>query len=272
MSNNTTLIDNMTTAVNTMTAVDARVTVNTQAITILQQQAAMVPVGYVHDANPTVPSDVPINTAAMIGATAAPVKLTNVAAGMVAAGSPDAVNGAQLAATNAQVSQNTLNVTTINSNLRGRTVVAVQYSDPSNPTVSNGGTITNDVALIGADNAAPVAPHNVAAGRSSTHAANVGQVQTGLANAIAISSNYTDNRLSQVMDAVSNRFAQVDFNLADLRRDANAGVAGAMAVSGRRASGWKQFACRLQSRGPAGPETMAYISVMTASIWARSSV
>lgn len=304
--NNTTLIDAANNSISILEGdlidVDARVTVNTEAITILQQQAAMVPVGYVQDGNPAAPSDVRTNTAALVGATPAPVRLTNVAAGTVAAGSTDAVNGAQLAATNtmldanvqttinntnaiaaldaaavkyddasrasvtlqgangtrvsgvaagtvaagstdavngaqlaatnAQVNQNTQNITTITNNLAGSTVVAVQYSDPANPTVSNGGRITNDVTFIGADNTMPVAVHNVAAGRSSTDAANVGQVQNGLANAISIANSYTDSRLNQVMDAVAGRFAQVDFDLADLRRDANAGVAGAMAFSG----------------------------------------
>src|SRR5262249_15515550 len=31
-----------------------------------------------------------------------------------------------------------------------------------------------------------------------------------------------------------------------------------------RASAWKTLRCRLQSRGPLGPETMAYIASMTA--------
>src|SRR4029453_5782134 len=39
-----------------------------------------------------------------------------------------------------------------------------------------------------------------------------------------------------------------------------------------RASGWKQAACRAQSRGPAGPEIMAYISSTTAPMATLSSM
>ena len=175
------------------------------------------------------------NTAALIGAGGAPVTLTNVAAGTLAAGSTDAVNGAQLAATNAEVArnrgdidQNTASIAAINNNLAGSTTVAVQYSDPDNPDVSNGGTVTNDVALVGADMNAPVGLHNVAAGTRSTDAVNLGQVQSGLAAAMADSRAYTDLRFGDLQAGI----AQLDFDLRDARQDASAGTASAMAVSG----------------------------------------
>ncbi len=302
---NTTSIANIDARVlnntNLLGDVDARVTVNSTAITNLQTQVANVPVGYVQDGNPAAPSAVPTNTAAMIGVGGTAVRLTNVAAGAVAAGSSDAVNGeqlaatnaalaanvlatatnqaaitaldasavkydnaartaitlagaggtrltnvapgavaagssdavngAQLAATNAQVTQNTNAITTINNNLAGSTVVAVQYSNPGTPTVSNGGTITNDVTLIGAA-AAPVTIHNVGAGRDATDAVNLGQVQSQLASAVASAQSYSDSRLAAALGMVGGEFARIDFDMGELRQDAMAGVAGSMAFAG----------------------------------------
>ncbi|BBC72535.1 conserved hypothetical protein [Altererythrobacter sp. B11] len=225
-----TLADTSTEAVNgsQLYATNVRVTANEADIDVLQQQVANSPVGYVTDADATVPSAVPTNTVAMRGAVAAPVRLTNVAPGTLAADSTDAVNGGQLYATNqavaanrADIDQNTADIDTINNNLAGSTVVAVQYSDPANPNVSNGGTITNDVALVGADGGAPVALHNVANGTLATDAVNLGQMQSGLDAAMATSMDYTDQRI-----------AQVGFDLADLRRDAYSGTASALAMAG----------------------------------------
>ena len=225
-------IDNLNTSV---TNIDARVTENSTQISLFQNQLANVPIGYVSDTDPTVASDTPTNTVALIGSGSAPVTLTNVSAGRVAVGSTDAVNGGQLAATNAEVSrnrtdidQNTADIAAINNNLAGSTTVAVQYSDPDNPNVSNGGTVTNDVALVGADASAPVALHNLAAGTSSTDAVNLGQLQSGLASAMADSRAYTDLRFGDLQADI----AQLDFDLGELRQDAAAGTASAMAVSG----------------------------------------
>ncbi len=104
---------------------------------------------------------------------AAPVALTNVAAGTLDATSTDAVNGSQLFATNT-------NVTNLTTNIANGAIGAVQYADAATPTVPNGGTPTNDVALVGAT-AAPVGLHNVAAGvvaAGSTDAVNGGQLAT----------------------------------------------------------------------------------------------
>ena len=154
-------------------------------------------------------------------------RITNLAAGAVNASSSDAVTGAQLAATNAAVAvnrvdidRNTTDIQTITNNLAGSTVAAVQYSSPGTPTVSNGGTITNDVTLVGADASAPVALHNVAAGTAPTDAVNVQQLQTGMANTLASAMSYTDARIQQI-----------GFDLADLRDDAFAGTAAAMAMN-----------------------------------------
>ena len=161
--------------------------------------------------------------------------MTNVAAGNVAAGSTDAVNGAQLAATNTAVAQNRVDIdrnssdiASINNNLSGSTVAAVQYSNPDTPTQSNGGTITNDVTLVGADTAIPVALHNVAAGTAATDAVNLGQLQSGLNNVLANSMTYTDERFGVLADRIDG----VAFDLEQYRDEAFAGTAGALAVAG----------------------------------------
>jgi autotransporter adhesin len=221
---------------------NTRVTVAETNITNLQAAVENIPVGYVADADGTTPSATATNTAAFSGATTGAVRVTNVAAGTLAAGSTDAVNGAQLAATNAQVSQNTADITTINNNLAGSTVVAVQYSNPGTPTISNGGTITNDVTLVGANAAQPVRVHNVANGTAATDATNLGQLQAGLSSTLASANTYTDTRFGQIgtrVDQIGTRVDQIAFDLEELdgnmrrvRRDAFSGTAGALAVAG----------------------------------------
>ncbi len=218
---NITAIDGrVTTNTSNIAQVDARVTSNTSDITTLQAQVDNVPVGYVSDADGTTPSATPTNTAAFAGAGGGTVRVTNVSDGQLAAGSSDAVTGSQLFATNQAVSQNASDIATINSNISGSTVVAVQYSDPDNPNVSNGGTITNDVALVGFDPNAPVALHNVAAGRTATDAVNLGQLQASVNQAMTGAMNYTDAQI-----------AGVRFDLNELRDDAFAGTAAAMAMA-----------------------------------------
>ncbi|KQN29907.1 YadA-like family protein [Sphingomonas sp. Leaf38] len=104
--------------------------------------------------------------------------ITNVAAGTVAAGSTDAINGAQLAATNAQVATNTTAITNLGNQVANGAAGPVQYSNPGSATTPNGGTKTNDLTLVGAT-AGPVGLHNVAGGSiaaGSTDAVNGGQV------------------------------------------------------------------------------------------------
>lgn len=221
---------------------NTRVTVTETNVTNLQAAVDNIPVGYVADADGTTPSATPTNTAAFAGAGGGSVRVTNVSAGTLAAGSTDAVNGAQLAATNDQVAQNTADITTINNNLAGSTVVAVQYSSPGAPTVSNGGTITNDVTLVGADAAQPVRLHNVANGTAATDATNLGQLQAGLNSTLASANTYTDTRFGQVgtrvdqlttrVDEIAFDLGEVDNNVRRVRRDAFSGTASAMAVAG----------------------------------------
>ena len=207
---------------------DGRVTVNEGDIVALQAQVANVPVRFVSDADGTTPSPVPTDTAALVSASGGATTLTNVAPGTLSAASTDAVNGSQLFATNQQVAANTADIQTIENNLAGSTVAAVQYSDPGAPTVSNGGTITNDVTLVGANPAAPVVLHNVANGTLANDAANIGQLQSGLASTLASARAYTDDRIA----AISFDIAELGTDVARLREEAFSGTAAAMAVAG----------------------------------------
>ena len=92
-------------------------------------------------------------------------RIQNVAPGKLSADSTDAINGSQLYSVAQKVGQ-------VSSGGAG----IVQYSNPDDPTTPNGGTATNDVTLVGADKAAPVTIHNVAAGRAPTDAVNVSQL------------------------------------------------------------------------------------------------
>ena len=203
---------------------DNRVTTNTTNIASVQTQVDNVPVRFVQDANPTVPSATPTNTAAFYSAGGGATTVTNVAAGTLDATSTDAVNGAQLYATNQQVAQNrtdidnnTTAINNINNNIAGSTVVAVQYSDSANPTVSNGGTVSQDVTLVGIDPSQAVALHNVANATLANDAVNLGQMQA-----------YTDERF----DVLASRIDALDFDLNELNEHAAAGTATAMALAG----------------------------------------
>ncbi|SFN76832.1 YadA-like family protein [Sphingomonas sp. OK281] len=120
--------------------------------------------------------------------------ITNVAAGNVAAGSTDAVNGAQLAATNTQVTNNTTAITNLGNQISNGATGPVQYSNPGSATTPNGGTKTNDLTLVGAA-AGPVGLHNVAGGSiaaGSTDAVNGGQVYALALTAVNAVSYNTD--------------------------------------------------------------------------------
>ena len=214
-----------------MTNMDRRITTVSYNVRTLALRLDNVPVTYVSDADGTTPSTVPTDTAAFVGASGGAVRVTNVDAGDLSATSTDAVNGSQLFATNQQVAQNTADITTINNNLAGSTVVAVQYSDPDNPTVSNGGTITNNTTLVGANAAAPVVLSNVANGLRANDAANFGQLQAGLANVMSSSMAYTDQRAMEAMAYTDRRFEDLSFDLAEMRDEAFAGTAAAMAMA-----------------------------------------
>jgi autotransporter adhesin len=196
--------------------------------TVLQTQIANVPLQFVQLAAPAPRSAVPTDTIALAGASGGTATLTGVAAGALSASSTDAVNGSQLHATNQRVDQNTADIQTITNNIAGSTVVAVQYSNPDNPTVSNGGTLTNDVTLVGADSTTPVVLHNVANGTHANDAVNMGQFEAGLSDVLAGSMAYTDRQLS----ALAFNLENLGHDMRRMRRDAFAGTASAMAVAG----------------------------------------
>ncbi|WP_276322953.1 ESPR-type extended signal peptide-containing protein, partial [Paraburkholderia silviterrae] len=100
----------------------------------------------------------------------APVALTNVANAALNASSTDAVNGAQLFATNQNVSNLAGDVTNIAgdvTNLYGKVADAVQYDSSAHDSVTFGGK----------GSTTPVALHNVANGSVSNDAVNVAQLQ-----------------------------------------------------------------------------------------------
>ncbi len=140
--------------------------------------------------------------------------ITNVAAGTVAAGSTDAVNGSQLNATNVQVANNTTAITNLSNQVASGGTGPVQYSNPGSATTPNGGTRTNDLTLVGAA-AAPVGLHNVAGGAiaaGSTDAVNGGQVYAlalTAVNAVSYDTDATGTRTNTVTLAGGNAAAPV---------------------------------------------------------------
>lgn len=231
------------------------------------------PVRYADTATPTIPNGGAVtDDATLVGASGGPVGLHNVRAGQLAAGSTDAINGGQLFDTNEQVASNSSRITVLENSVSGSTIGPVQYANADTPTVPNGGTITNDVTLVGAGSG-PVAVHNVADGRlaadstdavngrqlhavanvaansvqydsgggsvtfgpgdgppvalrnvaagiAPTDAVNVGQLNAAMQSAVAEAQTYTDIR-----------FDLLGRDMTDLRRDANGGIAGALAAA-----------------------------------------
>ena len=129
--------------------------------------------------------------------------ITNVRAGTLGATSTDAVNGAQLYATNVAVTNNTTAITDLSISVANGATGPVQYSSPGSPTTPNGGTRTNDVTLVGAA-AGAVGLHNVGEGAiaaGSTDAVNGGQVYRlalGAVNAVSYDTDATGNRTNAV--------------------------------------------------------------------------
>ncbi|ERJ36223.1 cell surface protein [Burkholderia sp. AU4i] len=112
-------------------------------------------------------------------AAAAPVALTNVAAGALSASSSDAVNGAQLFATNQAVANTSTSVTNLVTSINAGTVGLVQQTGgaPGNGPITigvlTGGTSVNFAGTSGARTLS-----GVAAGAATTDAVNVGQLNT----------------------------------------------------------------------------------------------
>jgi len=202
VANNTTDITNLQTNVagNTtaITNLQTNVAGNTTAITNLTmavQNGAVGPVQYSDAATPTTPNGgTPSNDVTLVGGAPGPVGVHNVADGVVAAGSTDAINGGQLF--------------DALDDLPGF-IDAVTYDDSTHTaiTLNSGGPST----VI----------HNVAAGVAPTDAVNVSQLNSQMTNAISIANAYTDARL----DALN-------FDLRKARHEARSGTAAALAAAG----------------------------------------
>ncbi len=156
----------LTNAGDALSNLDGRTTANTDAISNLQAASADA-VMYDSSAHDSV-------TFGGVGATT-PVALHNVAAGVLSATSTDAVNGAQLYATNTQVAQNTTDIASLQSsvtNMQGQVANTISYDSSAHDSITLGG--------VGATTA--VSLHNVAAGTADTDAVNVGQMNDALAS------------------------------------------------------------------------------------------
>jgi autotransporter adhesin len=195
---------------NSIARVDQQVTANTDAIGDLQGRVNNGQVGavrYSSATDPNTPAGAPSNDATLVGANAsAPVALHNVAAGNVADGSTDAVNGSQLAATDRRAA--TAEAAATQAMAVGQT--AVRYDGPVRNSVTLGDPSGDAVAL-----------HNVADGTSARDAVNLGQLQAASGAAVAESQAYTDSRI-----------AGVTFDLRKVRKDSSAGTAAALALAG----------------------------------------
>ncbi|MEA1072770.1 YadA family autotransporter adhesin [Sphingomonas sp. LY160] len=163
VTGNTTAITNLQTQVGGNTTAITNLTVQVDAtntaitdLSIAIANGAIGPVQYSNPGTPTVPNGgVPTNDVTLVGAAPGPVGLHNVANGVIAAGSTDAVNGGQIYG---------LALTAVN---------AVQYQTDA------GGNRTNTVVLQGGNAAAPVTITGLAPGAlsaTSTDAVNGSQL------------------------------------------------------------------------------------------------
>lgn len=164
------------------------------------------PVRYSNDATSTTPNGgTPTNDVTLVGADPGTVGIHNVADGVVAEGSTDAVNGGQLHLTNLTVAaaQETADqALELNQN-------AVTYDSAARTSVTLGNAGT------------PVSLQNVAAGTLGTDAVNVDQLEAMADNAVETANRYTDERI-----------ANLNFDLGDVRKDARAGTSAALAAAG----------------------------------------
>jgi len=172
------------------------------------------PVQYSNAGTPTVPNGgVATNHLTLVGAAAGPVGLHNVADGVIAAGSTDAVNGGQLFTTNQGVAA----AQTAADNALAIANNSVQYDDSTHTSVT-----------LGPGNP-PVTLHNVAAGVAATDAVNVGQLNNAIGNVTNIAINSAVTQANAYTDAL---FSELEFQLDDVRKDARAGTSAALAAAG----------------------------------------
>jgi len=175
---------------------------------------AVGPVQYSNAGSPTVPNGgIASNHVTLVGGSPGPVGLHNVADGVIAAGSLDAINGGQLFATDqavigAQTTADTALAVANNS---------VQYDDLTHPSVT-----------LGPGNP-PVVVHNVADGVLNTDAVNVGQLNSAIGNVTNIAINNAVTQANSYTDAL---FTELQFDIDDVGKDARSGTAAALAAAG----------------------------------------
>ena len=210
-----------------------------------------------------------LNTVTLIGGTAAPVGITNVADGNVAAGSTDAVNGGQLAATNASVAANTAGLAATNVTVANNTTAITAINNgaagafrSNNTAGAAAPSATGANATAGGFGATATASRAVAIGNGATAtginsvALGAGSSDGGVANVVSVGSVGAERRLTNVgpalngTDAVNlsqlqavqtqfgaattglqNQINNLNFDVRRVRRDADAATAGAMAVA-----------------------------------------
>ncbi|KVX65166.1 YadA-like family protein [Burkholderia stagnalis] len=175
------------------------------------------------------------NSVSLVGGASGPVTINNVAAGDLSANSMQAVNGAQLYATNRNVATQTsrvdnltANVSSLTSNLSvtNANVSNLQAADKLNVKYDAAGK--NSVTLGGAGHA-PVALSNVADGVSANDAVNVGQLSKatgGLQSQIDVQGDKITNVDQRVTTNTTN-IGQNTTDIAALKQDAlqwNAGI------------------------------------------------
>ncbi|TRW16875.1 YadA-like family protein [Glacieibacterium frigidum] len=196
-----------------------------------------------------------LNSVTLIGGSAGPVTISNVAAGALTAGSTDAVNGSQLAAANAQIVTNS---TTINNIIAGNAGAFRSNNAAGAPAASAtganasaggfGATASGVQSVALGNGAVSTGSRSVALGAQSTDGGVANVVSVGSVGAerrivnVGPAINGTDAvNLSQLQAAtgtinssINNLQGQIDglgFDLRNARRRANAGTAGAMAVA-----------------------------------------
>ena len=174
-------------------------------------------------------------------------QITNVAAGRVSETSTDAINGSQLFATNQAIEavskvahagwNLSINGDAATNVAPGGAVTIAQgtnivvnrdAADPSKIVVATTPNLVADSVSINGGatidgsgiNMAGDRITNVGAGIEATDAVNLGQLNDGLTSVLDQVNNYTDQR-----------FNEINFNLSQVRRDARAGTAAAMAMS-----------------------------------------
>jgi autotransporter adhesin len=153
-------------------ATNANVTTNTTAITNLIVNVGNGGIGTVQYSNPgtpTVPNGgVPTNDLTLVGLVAAPVALHNVAPGVVAAGSTDAVNGGQLFAVQGQITTATAN--------------SVSYDDSTHSTITLTGAGGTKITNVTAGALTPTSTDAVNGAQLNTTNTNVTNNTTAITN------------------------------------------------------------------------------------------